>query len=134
MQLDRTYGVLFGTTTQAGSFVTTVKTRFEDGSTKTSEFTTRVDADPQTLQYAARNIGVVGKATEIGPTTDASSSGTTYAIVCGELPKGLRLNRTTVVITGKVRNASQSHTIAIVAVTKGGALVTGAPMKITLRR
>jgi hypothetical protein len=224
MQLDRTYGVLFGTTTQAGSFVTTVKARFKDGSTKTSEFTTRVDADPQTLQYAARNIGVVGKATDIGPTTSAPSSGTTYAVVCGELPagtrfdsatglitgrptrpvllptplrvaetsptgraaasfifvvtragsssfsypahphlragkraairptitgprdfvvfrtskgklpKGLRLNSKTGVITGKVRHASRPHIITIVAVTKGGALVTGAPMKITLRR
>lgn len=223
MQLDRTSGVLFGTTTQAGSFVTTVKARFADGSTKTSEFTTRVDTDPQTLQYAARNIGVVGRATDIAPTTNAPSSGTTYALVCGELPagtrfdtatglitgrptrpvllptplrvaetsstgraaasfiyvvtrpgsssfsypahphlrvgkraairptitgprdfvilrtskgklpKGLRLNPKTGVITGKVRHASRPHTITIVAVTKDGALVTAAPMKVTLR-
>lgn len=224
MQLDRTYGVLFGTTTQAGSYVTTVKARFANGSTKTSEFTTRVDADPQTLQYAARNIGVVGKATAIAPTTNAPETGTTYALVCGEvpagtrfdsatglitgrptrpvllptplrvaetsptgraaasfiyvvtrtgassfsypahphlragkravirptitgprdfvifrtskgkLPKGLRLNSKTGVITGKVRHASRPHTITIVAVTTGGALITAAPMKISMRR
>ena len=71
MQLDRTFGVLFGVTTQPGSWVTTIKAKFADGSTKTSQFTTRVDADPQTLQYAAQNIGSVGTGIAIAPTTNA---------------------------------------------------------------
>ncbi len=78
-----------------------MKARFADGSTKTSEFTTRVDADRQTLQYAARNIGVVGKATAIAPTTNAPETGTTYALVCGEVPAGTRFDSATGLITGR---------------------------------
>jgi hypothetical protein len=100
MQLDRSSGVLFGITTQAGSYMTAVKARFADGSARTSQFTTRVDADPETLQYAARNVGVVGKPTEIAPTTNAPSRGTTYRLVCGELPKGTRFDEATGRITG----------------------------------
>lgn len=46
----------------------------------------------------------------------------------------LRPDSCRVVLTGRVRHASRPHTITIVAVTKGGALVTAAPMKVTLRR
>ncbi len=101
MQLDRTAGVLFGVTTAPGSYVTTVKAAFANGSTKTGQFTTRVDADPQTLQYAAQNIGVVGRATTIPPTTNAPEVGTAYRLVCGVLPAGLRFNPGTGVITGR---------------------------------
>ena len=101
MQLDRTYGILFGVTSQAGSWVTTVKAKFADGSMKTSQFTTRVDADAQTLQYAAQNIGSVGSAIAIAPTTNAPLVGTTYELVCGKLPAGTRFDTRTGVITGK---------------------------------
>ena len=224
MQLDRTFGVLFGVTTQTGSWVTTIKARFADGSTKTSQFTTRVDADPQTLQYAAQNIGSVGTGIAIAPTTNAPVTGTTYELVCGtlpagtkfdsrtglitgkptavvamptplrvaetsatgkaaaslifvvnkagttsisypahphvrvgkrvairptvagvgdialfrmwkgKLPKGLRLNKVTGVVTGRIAHRGRTHTITIVAVTKGGALLTAAPMRLRLQR
>ena len=224
VQLDRSFGVLYGVTTAAGSWVTTVQATFADGSTKSSQFTTRVDTDPQTLQYAAQNIGVVGSRVAIAASTNAPVTGTTYKIVCGELPagtkfdsrtgtitgtptavdlmptplrvaetnasgkaaasflfvvqktgftaisypahphlrvgrtariqptvngvgeialfrmwkgklqRGLRLNPTTGVITGKPVNPGPTHTITIVAVTKGGALLTAAPMKISTKR
>ena len=224
MQLDRTFGVLFGVTSQPGSWVTTIKAGFADGSTKTSQFTTRVDGDPQTLQYAAQNIGSVGARIAIAPTTNAPVVGTTYALVCGELPagtkfdtrtglitgkpkavvvlptplrvaessaagtaaasfifvvnkagatsisypahphvragkrvairptvagvgdialfrmwkgklpKGLHLSRTTGVISGRIAHRGRTHTITVVAVTKGGALLTAAPMRLRLQR
>jgi hypothetical protein len=224
MQLDRTFGVLFGVTTQTGSWVTTIKAKFADGSTKTSRFTTRVDADPQTLQYAAQNVGSVGTGIAIAPTTNAPVTGTTYELVCGtlpsgtkfdtrtglitgkptavvamptplrvaetsttgkaaasfifvvnragttsisypahphvrvgkrvairptvagvgdiavfrmwkgKLPKGLRLNKVTGVVTGRIAHRGPTHTITIVAVTKGGALLTAAPMRLRLQR
>jgi hypothetical protein len=101
MQLDRTYGVLFGVTAQAGSWVTTVRAKFANGSTKTSQFTTRVDAEPQTLQYAAQNIGSVGTRIAIAPTTNAPVTATSYVLVCGKLPPGTRLDPRTGLITGK---------------------------------
>ncbi len=101
MQLDRSYGVLFGVTTQAGSWVTTVRAKFANGSTKTSQFTTRVDADAQTLQYAAQNVGSVGERIAIAPTSNAAVTGTRYALVCGKLPPGTRLDMRTGLITGK---------------------------------
>lgn len=224
MQLDRRFGVLFGVTTQAGSWVTTVQAKFADGSTKSGQFTTRVDADPQTLQYAAQNIGSVGSRIAIAPTTNAPVVGTSYVLVCGKLPagtrldartgvivgkptavvvlptplrvaessatgkaaasfifvvnkrgtttisypahphvrvgkrvairptvagvgdialfrmwkgklpKGLHLNRTTGVVSGRIAHSGPTHTITIVAVTKGGALLTAAPMKLSLKR
>ena len=224
VQLDRTYGVLYGVTSVAGSWVTTVQATFADGTTKSSQFTTRVDADPQTLQYAAQNIGVVGSRVAIAPSTNAPLAGTSYRLVCGELPagtkfdsrtgtitgtptaqvllptplrvaetsttgkaaasflfvvqksgftaihypahphlrvghtarirptvngvggialfrmwkgklqRGLRLNPVTGVVSGKPLHAGPTHTITIVAVTKGGALLTAAPMRISTRR
>lgn len=101
MQLDRTFGVLFGVTTQAGSWVTTVRAKLANGSTKSSQFTTRVDADPQTLQYAAQNIGSVGTRIAIAPTTNAPVAGTSYVLVCGRLPPGTKLDARTGLITGK---------------------------------
>jgi len=99
--LDRDYGVLFGVTTQAGSWVTTVRATFTDGSTKSSQFTTRVDADAQTLQYAALNIGWVGADLQVSGTTNAPATGTTYSLICGQLPAGTTLNTRTGVISGK---------------------------------
>lgn len=100
VQLDRTYGVLYGVTSAAGSWVTTVQATFADGTTKSSQFTTRVDADPQTLQYAAQNIGVVGSRIAIAASTNAPVTGTSYKIVCGELPAGTTFNSRTGAITG----------------------------------
>ncbi len=224
VQLDRTYGILYGVTTSPGSWVTTVQATFTDGTTTSSQFTTRVDSDPQTLQYAAQNIGVVGTRVAIAPSTNAPIAGTTYKIVCGELPagttfdtrtgtitgtptaqvrrptplrvaetnaagkaaasflfvvqktgftaisypahphlragrmarihptvtdvgdialfrmwkgklpRGLRLNPVTGAITGKPLRAGPAHTITIVAVSTGGALLTAAPMRISTRR
>jgi hypothetical protein len=224
VQLDRMFGVLFGVPTEAGSWVTSVKATFPDGTTKSSQFTTRVDADPQTLQYAALNVGVVGSRLSVAPSTNAPGVGTTYKLVCGKLPsgltldsrtgsitgtpteklllptpmrvaetsttgkaaasfllivdtldyesisypahphlrvghkarispsvvglgeiarfrmwkgklpRGLRLNPVTGVITGKPRHAGPVHTITIVAVTNGGALISSDPMRISTRR
>ncbi|MFM7147971.1 MAG: putative Ig domain-containing protein, partial [Actinomycetales bacterium] len=195
-----------------------------DGTVKEGQFATRIDADPQALQYAAQNIGSVGSAITIAPSTNAPVAGTTYRLVCGTLPegtrleaatgrivgtptavvarpvplrvaetsstgqaaasfilvvdkagtthlsypghpharpgkpitirptvsgvgdiaefrtwlgtlpKGLRLNPQTGVITGRVTHAGPPHTITLVAQTKGGALLTAAPMKLTLKR
>jgi hypothetical protein len=52
----------------------------------------------------------------------------------GKLQRGLRLDTKTGVITGKPVNPGPTHTITIVAVTKGGALLTAAPMKISTKR
>lgn len=224
MQLDRMFGVIFGVPTQAGSWVTTVQATFPDGSTKATQFTTRIDADPQTLQYAALNVGVVGSPVSVSPSTNAPVDGTTYKLVCGKLPaglrfdsrtgriagvpteklllptplrvaetsttgkaaasfllivdtldyesisypahphlrvgraarisptvvgadkivkfrmwkgklpRGLRLNATTGVITGKPARTSKAHTITIVAVTENGGLVTSDPMRVFVRR
>jgi hypothetical protein len=224
VQLDRAFGILYGVTTVAGSWVTTVQATFANGTTAYSQFTTRVDADSQTLQYAAQNIGVVGSKVLIAASTNAPEVGTTYKIVCGELPagtkfdtrtgtisgtpmtvelmptplrvaetnsagkaaasflfvvqksgfvainypahphlrvgqtarirptingageialfrmwkgklpRGLRLDATSGVITGSPVRTGPTHTITIVAVTKGGALLTAAPMRISTRR
>lgn len=224
IQLDRRYGVLFGVTTQAGSWTTTIRARFADDTTKDGRFGTRVEADAQALQYAAQNIGSVGHEISIAPSTNASTSGTRYTLVCGSLPNGtkldaetgrilgrpteavsrpiplrvaqssssgkaaasfifvvdktamshlsypahphvragkrmwirptvsgvgdiaefrtwkgklppgLELNRLTGVISGRVRHAGPTHTITIVAQTRGGALLTSAPMRLTLTR
>lgn len=101
LQLDRTYGVLYGVTTQAGAWTTTIRARFTDGTSRDSQFSTRVDADPQTLQYAAQNIGNVGAQISMAPSTNAPVSGTTYTLVCGELPKGTRLDKATGRIQGR---------------------------------
>ncbi len=52
----------------------------------------------------------------------------------GKLPKGLRLNKVTGVVTGRIAHRGPTHTITIVAVTKGGALLTAAPMRLRLQR
>ncbi|MFM7145773.1 MAG: putative Ig domain-containing protein [Actinomycetales bacterium] len=222
--IDRTYGVVFGVPTQAGSWTTTVRAKFADGTFRDAQFSTRVDEDAQWLQYAAQNIGSVGAALRIAPSSNAPVAGTTYRLVCGilpagttldaktgqivgtpetvvdrpiplrvaetssagksaasfifvvdragtqhlhypshpharvgkpitirptvsgvgeivqfrtsvgKLPKGLRLNPQTGVITGRVAHAGPHHTITLVAVTKGGALLTAAPMKLSVRR
>ncbi len=224
MQLDRTYGVLFGVTTQPGSWVTVIRARFANGPARTSQFTTRVDADSQTLQYAAQNIGSVGRGIAIGATSNAPVNGTSYRLVCGQLPsgtrldastgrivgkptrvvslptplrvaetsasgsaaasfifvvntsgassfsypahphvrvgkrvsirptvsgvgdvaifrtskgklpKGLHVNHRTGVISGRITHVGPTHTITLVAVTRGGALLTAAPMRLSLRR
>ena len=224
MQLDRTYGVLFGVTTQPGSWVTVIRARFANGPARTSQFTTRVDADSQTLQYAAQNIGSVGRGIAIGATSNAPVNGTSYRLVCGrlpsgtrleastgrivgkptrvvslptplrvaetsasgsaaasfifvvnisgassfsypahphvrvgkrvsirptvsgvgdvaifrtskgKLPKGLHVNHRTGVISGRITHVGRTHTITLVAVTRGGALLTAAPMRLSLRR
>lgn len=224
IQMDRAFGVLFGVPTQAGSWTTTVRVRFANGTTKDGQFTTRIDGDPQTLQYASQNIGSVGTGISIAPSTNAPVTGTTYALVCGELPagttldprtghilgkptsavslpvplrvaqtsssgkaaasfifivnkagthhlsypphphvrpgqrvtirptvsgvgdiaeyrtsigklpRGLRLNHRTGVISGRVAHSGPTHTITIVAETKGRALLTAAPMKLSLKR
>lgn len=100
VQLDRAFGVLYGVTTVAGSWVTTVQATFADGTTKSSQFTTRVDADAQTLQYAAQNIGIVGSRIAIAASTNAPVTGTTYKLVCGELPAGTKFDSRTGTITG----------------------------------
>jgi hypothetical protein len=98
--LDRTFGIIYGVATQPGSWVTTVQATFPNGTKKSSQFTTRVDLDPQTLQYAALNVGVLGLDVSISPTTNAPSVGTTYKLVCGKLPAGLKLDSRTGNITG----------------------------------
>lgn len=197
---------------------------FTNGSTKDGQFSTRVDEGPQTLQYAAQNIGNVGQRISIAPSTNAPSIGTTYRLVCGtlpdgtrldaatgrilgrpttvvsrpiplriaetsstgtaaasfifvvdkpgtfhlsypahphvrpgkrvtihptvsgvgdiveyrtwlgKLPAGLRLNKATGVITGRVTKSGPTHVITLVAQTKAGALLTSAPMKLSLKR
>lgn len=100
MSLDRRFGVVYGVTTQAGSWTTTVRAQFADGSTKDGRFGTRVDSDPQRLQYPAQNIGAVGLGISIAPSTNAPISGTTYSLICGTLPPGTRLDTSTGRITG----------------------------------
>lgn len=224
MQLDRRFGIVYGVTTQAGSWTTTVRARFADGRTRDAQFGTRVDRDSQTLQYAAQNIGSVGLGLSIAPTTNAPAIGTTYRLVCGtlppgtrldtstgrivgtptavvgrpiplrvsetssagtaaasfivvvdragarrlsypshpharvgtritirptvsgvgdiaefrtwkgKLPAGLRLNHRTGVISGRIAHPGRTHTISLVAETKAGALLTAAPMRLSLRR
>jgi hypothetical protein len=92
--------VLFGVPTAAGSWVTTIQATFPNGSTKSSQFTTRVDYDAETLQYAALNVGVLGSRLSVAPTTNAPITGTTYKLVCGKLPAGLKLDSRTGTITG----------------------------------
>lgn len=224
MQLDRRYGVVYGVPTQAGSWTTTVRARFADGSTRDGRFSTRVDPDPQSLQYAAQNIGSVGLGISIAPSTNAPTAGTSYRLVCGvlpqgtrfdsrtgrilgrptaavsrpvplrvaefnptgsaaasfilvvdkaatrhlsypehaharpgkrvtirptvsgvtdiaefrtwrgKLPAGLHLNHRTGVISGRVTHPGRTHTITLVAETRGGALLTASPMKLSLTR
>ena len=57
-----------------------------------------------------------------------------YRTSIGKLPRGLRLNPRTGVITGRLAHAGPTHTITLVAETKGGALLTAAPMRLSLAR
>ena len=120
MQLDRTFGVLFGVTTEPGSWTTTVKATFANGKTRTSQFLTRVDADPQTLQYAARNIGTLGAGMVIAPTTNAPAAGTTYTLVCGVLPPGMQLNAATGTVTGTPKKTVEMPTPLRIAESSSG--------------
>jgi hypothetical protein len=98
--LDKAVGVISGVTTQPGTYTTTIKATFVNGRKVTSTFATRVDADPQALQYAARNIGTLGVTITIAPTTNAPTIGTSYRIVCGRLPAGMRFDPSTGVVSG----------------------------------
>ena len=222
MQLDRRFGIVFGVPSESGSWTTTVQARFANGGVLDGQFSTRVDADEQMLQYAAQNIGSVDRDIAIAPSTNAPSTGTSYQLVCGtlpagtalgsrsgritgrptevvdrpvslriaetsrtgsaaasfifvvdradvhrlhypahphvrvgksvfirptvsgsgeialfrmwkgKLPKGLRLDPVSGVITGRIRHGGPTHTITIVAVTKAGALLTAAPTRLSL--
>lgn len=76
----------------------------------------------------------MGKPITIRPTVSGVGEIVQFRTSVGKLPKGLRLNPQTGVITGRVAHAGPHHTITLVAVTKGGALLTAAPMKLSVRR
>jgi hypothetical protein len=103
--LDRTVGVISGVTNQPGTYTTTIKATFLNGKTKTETFATRVDANPISLQYAARNIGIVAAPITIAPSTNAAAQGTAYTIVCGVLPQGTSFDASTGTISGKPTRA-----------------------------
>ena len=134
MQLDRTYGVLFGVTAQAGSWVTTIRASFADGSTKSSEFTTRVDADAQTLQYAAQNIGTVGTPMSIEPSSNGPAAATNYSLVCGTLPAGMTLDPKTGFIVGKPTSEVALPTPLRVAQTSPGGKASASFILVVGRR
>lgn len=101
VQLERSLGLIYGVPTQTGAWTTTIRARYADGSTKDSQFGTRVDADSQTLQYPPVSIGFLGTSLSIAPSTNAPAAATTYRVVCGKLPAGTTLNPRTGVIEGK---------------------------------
>lgn len=98
---NRTFGILFGVTTKAGSWSTTIQATFADGSTKSSQFSTRVDESAQNLQYSALSLGVVNTQMSVAPSGVTSPTPATYTLVCGELPTGMKLDRRTGVISGR---------------------------------
>ena len=75
-----------------------------------------------------------GHRASVRPTVTGARDVVVFRTSRGKLPQGLRLNHATGVITGRPAHAGRVHTITVVAVTRGGALLTAAPMRISVRR
>ena len=91
--LDGAFGIINGVPTRSGIYVATITGRFPDGTPKSEKVTITVQDDPQTLQYAVTNVGVVRQSLTVAPTTNAPADAT-YSIVCGTVPPGIRFDKT----------------------------------------
>jgi hypothetical protein len=92
LALDGAFGIVNGVPTRAGVFSATITGKFLDGTPKSERVTITVQDDPQTLQYALTNVGVVGSSFSVAPTTNASADAT-YEIVCGKVPAGITFDK-----------------------------------------
>jgi hypothetical protein len=91
-------------------------------------------AGTTSISYPAHPHVRAGKRVAIRPTVTGVGDIALFRMWKGKLPKGLRLSRTTGVVSGRLAHSGRTHTITIVAVTKGGALLTAAPMRLRLQR
>jgi len=87
------------------------------------------------LSYPGHPHLVVRKATRIRPTVVDAGAILYFKVLRGKLNRGLRLNHTTGVITGKpaMRTGRRSHAVTVAGVRADGTLVLAAPMQITVR-
>jgi hypothetical protein len=100
--LDTTYGVISGTPRHpnAGIGPVVIQATFAGGTVLTSSVNIAVDDPHQSVNYPNRVIGTVGSPTAIIPESFDTHGGTTYTLVCGELPAGMSLNPASGVISG----------------------------------
>ncbi len=100
--LDATYGIVSGTPRQpnAGVGPVTIQATFAGGAVLSSSVNIAVDDPHHSANYPNRVIGSVGSPTAITPEAFDTDGDTTYTLVCGELPAGMTLSRTTGVISG----------------------------------
>lgn len=88
------------------------------------------------VSYPAHPHLVVRKATKIRPTIVDAGAVLYYKVVRGKLNRGLRMNHSTGVITGKpvARTGKRPHTVTVAGVRPDGSLIVAAPMRITVRK
>ena len=92
--LDSDVGVVSGTPLQSngGWGPVTVRAAFADGTTKDSSFNIAVDDPHHSANYPNRIIGSIGQEVVISPLEVHTHGTTTFRIVCGSLPQGLKFN------------------------------------------
>ncbi|MCX6434164.1 MAG: putative Ig domain-containing protein [Actinobacteria bacterium] len=92
--LDSDVGVVSGTPLQSngGWGPVTVRAAFADGTTEDSSFNIAVDDPHHSANYPNRIIGSIGQEVVISPLEVHTHGTTTFRIVCGSLPQGLKFN------------------------------------------
>ena len=87
------------------------------------------------LSYPGHPHLVVRKATRIRPTVVDAGAILYFKVIRGKLNRGLRLNHTSGVVTGKpaIRTGRRPHAVTIAGVRPDGTLVLAAPMQVTVR-
>jgi hypothetical protein len=136
MKLDSRTGSITGTPTEKLLLPTPMRVAETSTTGKAAaSFLLIVDTlDYESISYPAHPHLRVGHLARIRPSVVGLGEIVKFRMWKGKLPRGLRLNPVTGVITGKPRHAGPVHTITIVAVTKGGALISSDPMRISTRR
>jgi hypothetical protein len=102
MWLDDQVGVVSGTPLHAngGWAPVSIRVTFADGATQDSSFNIAVDDPHHSANYPNRIIGSIGEEVVIAPLEVHTQGATTFKIVCGTLPQGLKFNAETGEISG----------------------------------
>jgi len=135
---DKKTGVISGTPTTEDNENPPLRIveRNKEGSAAASFVFLVAPAGAAQLSYPAHPHLVVRKATRIRPTIVDAGAILYYKVIRGKLNRGLRMNHSTGVITGKpvARTGKRPHTITVAGVHSDGSLVVAAPMQISVRR
>jgi len=102
IQLDTAAGVIYGvpTRTDSGATPITITATNPDGTTTASTFSFRVDDPHHSVSYPVRVIAGLNEPVDVYHHGKGNSGPTSYSLVCGTMPDGLRLDPRTGVISG----------------------------------